>query len=284
VGAENLEIVRRWLAPISANLDEIRAKVAEFCDPDVDYYPVRKFPEAQPCHGREEFSQFLVRFREPWSRFEWAINELIEVGDDRVLACLSMRAEGSESGMSLEGDVYQCFWLRHGRFFREEDHLTSSGALHALGLEGDTLEATGLRAPSNIDLLRSICAGWERGDFSSAEWAHPEIEFVIADGAVAGSWTGLAGLAEGFREIISPMEQYRIVIDDYRELEDGRVLALCHQYGRGKMSGLELEEIQAKAAVVFAIRDRRVTKLTIYGDPELALADLGLSSEASAST
>src|SRR5207253_2520945 len=120
--------------------------VAEFCDPDIDYYPVRKFPEALACHGQEEFSKFLVRFRESWSRFEWAINELIEVGEDRVLACLSMRAEGSESGMNLEGEVYQCFWLRHGRIFRQEDHLTLSGALRAFGIEGETLEAAELQS------------------------------------------------------------------------------------------------------------------------------------------
>jgi hypothetical protein len=47
--------------------------------------------------------------------------------------------------VALEGDLYHCFWLRHGRFIRVEDHLTAKGALHALGLTGDALDAAGLR-------------------------------------------------------------------------------------------------------------------------------------------
>ena len=37
-----------------------------------------------------------------------------------------------------------CVWLRHGRFFRCEDHLTLKGALRALGLSGETLADAGL--------------------------------------------------------------------------------------------------------------------------------------------
>jgi hypothetical protein len=141
---ENVEVVRGWYAPLSASPEEWVAAVSEFWDSDGDFYPVRKFPEALPCHGREEISKFLVHFAEAFSHYDWAIRWLVAVGDDRVLSCLNLRAEGRGSGVNLEGDLYECCWLRHGRFFRVEDHLTLSGALHALGLHGETLEAAGL--------------------------------------------------------------------------------------------------------------------------------------------
>jgi hypothetical protein len=146
MSADNAEIARRWLELASVRPEEIHAVAAELWDPDADYYPVRKFPESRPCHGVEEVVEFLIRFRDAWSRYDFAINDVIEIADDRVLVCANLRAEGRGSGMKLEGDLYQCIWMRHGRFFRVEDHLTLKGALGAFGLEGATLEAAGLRA------------------------------------------------------------------------------------------------------------------------------------------
>ena len=63
----------------------------------------------------------------------------------------------------------------------------------------------------NLDLVRSIYAAWERGDFSSVERAHPEIEYVLAGGGPAdGRWTGLAGMAEGFRSFLNVWEELRV--------------------------------------------------------------------------
>jgi ketosteroid isomerase-like protein len=132
---------------------------------------------------------------------------------------------------------------------------------------------------ANLGLVRSITGAWERGDYSSVQWAHPEIEFVIADGPAPGRWTGLGGLAEGDRTILDAWEELRTEAEGYRELDGERVLVLIHLSGRGKASGLELGQVQPNAAGIFHLRDGKVTKLALYWDRERALADLGLAPE-----
>jgi hypothetical protein len=45
----------------------------------------------------------------------------------------------------------------------------------------------------NVDLVRSIYTPQEHGDYSSAEWADAEIEYVIADGPTPGRWKDWPG-------------------------------------------------------------------------------------------
>ena len=131
----------------------------------------------------------------------------------------------------------------------------------------------------NLELVRSIFAGWERGDFSSATWAHPQIEFVMTGGVSAGGARGLAPMAEAWRDVIRAWEDLRAVPGEYRELDAERVLVLLHTVGRGKTSGVELSQIHHEQGVLFQIREGRVTRLVLYPDVESALADLGLAPE-----
>jgi ketosteroid isomerase-like protein len=132
---------------------------------------------------------------------------------------------------------------------------------------------------ANLELVRSIYAAFERGDYSSAEWAHPEIEYVVVGGPDPGSWTGVAGMADGFRDWLSAWEEYRTEVDEYRELDGERVLVLVQQSGRGKTSGLEIGQLQTKDAALYHVRGGKVTKLVIYWEGERALADLGLAAD-----
>ena len=130
---------------------------------------------------------------------------------------------------------------------------------------------------ANLDLVRSIYADWERGDFASTEWADPEIEYVHVDGPAQGSWTGLAGMASGWREWLSAWKDLRVEVERYVELDEERVLVLARGVARGSTSGLDTDQMRSEAAAVFHIRDGTVTRLTISWDRDRALADFGLS-------
>jgi ketosteroid isomerase-like protein len=131
-------------------------------------------------------------------------------------------------------------------------------------------------ASANLDLVRSLYAARQRGDYSSADWAHPEIEYMFVDGPSPGSWTGLAGMAESFGNFLSAWKDFRAEVDEYRELDGERVLVLIHYSGRGRTSGLELEQMRAKGATLYHFRGGKVTRTVNYFDRESALADLGL--------
>jgi SnoaL-like protein len=139
---DNVEIARRYFEGQARH--EPSEWVAEFWESNGDYYPPPKLPEARPCHGSEEIVRFSTEFRAAWEGLRYVVKDLRAVGDDRVFVHRHLSAAGRTSGVPMEGDVYHCCWLRHGRFIRVEDHLTERGALHAIGLSGETLQAAGL--------------------------------------------------------------------------------------------------------------------------------------------
>jgi ketosteroid isomerase-like protein len=126
---------------------------------------------------------------------------------------------------------------------------------------------------ANLDLVRSIFAGWERGEYGATKWADPEIEFVVADGPSPGRWTGLAGMAESVRADLKPFRDASQTAEGFRELDEQRVLVLNRYTAQGKTSGLT---VRAKGANLFHIVDGRVIRLVHYWDRDQALADLRL--------
>ena len=128
----------------------------------------------------------------------------------------------------------------------------------------------------NLDLVRSIYAYWERGDWGSVAWADPDIEFVITDGPSVFTSTGVRGMAERWRSWLAAWEGFGMQAEEFRELDAERVLVLHRYSGRGKTSGMELDEMHAKAAMVMHLRGDKVTRLVAYNEREHAFADLGL--------
>ena len=87
----------------------------------------------------------------------------------------------------------------------------------------------------------------------------------------------MAGMAEGWREFVSAWEDFRVEADEYRELDDERVLVLAPlQRARQERADWSSGRCEHRGANLFHVRDGKVTKLVVYLDRDRALADLGL--------
>ncbi len=131
----------------------------------------------------------------------------------------------------------------------------------------------------NLELARSILADWERGDYGTVEWADPEIEFVLRGGIDPSTSRGIGAMGEAWGRWLSEFEDFRTTGEEFRELDGDRVLVLTDNSGRGRRSGVQFGETSTPGAVLFEIRDGKVTRLLAYTDRDEALADLGLGSD-----
>jgi ketosteroid isomerase-like protein len=224
------------------------------------------------------------RFLGAWEAFRVEAEECRDLDGERVLVLYQFSARGKKS----ELDVGQIRTSGAELFHVHSDQVTKlvrywdrDRALADLGLAPEA--GSQVTASANLDLVRSIHAPWERGDFSSTAWAHPEIEYVVVDGPSPGTWTGLTDMARGARADLDAWEGFRYEAEEYRELDGERVLVLTDYSGRGKTSGLELGQMRAKGAHLFHVRDGKITRLVRYWDRDRALADLGLAAEGGAS-
>ncbi len=130
---------------------------------------------------------------------------------------------------------------------------------------------------ANLELVRSIYADWERGDFSQGDWAVSEIEFArVGLGPEDGTSIGPDGMASVFRSWLSAWRDWKLVAENYLEVDGERVLVPYSFTGRGKASGMEVGQLRTAGAHLFHIRAGKVARLTVYADPNRALTDLGL--------
>jgi hypothetical protein len=93
-------------------------------------------------------------------------------------------------------------------------------------------------ASANLDLVSSLDAARERGDWRSVEWAHPEIEFVITDGPSPGAWRGVA-------EMLAQVQTSAAAIFHVR---DGKVIKVAVYYDRDRaLADLQLRASAARS-------------------------------------
>jgi ketosteroid isomerase-like protein len=273
VSQENVDLSRHFVAAF--NERDVETMIA-LCDPRIEGRSAVA-PIEGDYHGHEGLLSWHRDLQDVFGREIRIEPEAYFDLGERTLAYFTVHGRGRGSGVEVAMPTAVVARFHDGLMVEFRAYGQREEALRELGVPKDELEPIRpMTDSSNLDLVRSIYADWERGDFSRADWADPEIEFVIVDGPSPGRWTGREGLAQGFRGWMSAWEDWRAQADDCRELDDERVLGLVRFGGRGKTSGLEVAPMRGRGAHMFYVRNGKVTRLVAYWDRDRALADLGL--------
>ena len=126
----------------------------------------------------------------------------------------------------------------------------------------------------NVEVVRRIFRAWEQGDFSSAEWADPGIQFHLRAGPDEAVHHGVEAMGHAWREWLSAWEDFETEACEFIDLGD-EVLVLSEFRGRGKTSGMSIEAMAG--AALFSLRHGKVVRLGSYTDRSEALEAAGLS-------
>ncbi len=123
----------------------------------------------------------------------------------------------------------------------------------------------------SAELVRQLFDDFNRGDFEAAlakidedvEWGDPP---DMPD--TGGTYRGHAAMIDGFRRFMGAWEELRVDLDELIE-EGDRVVALTHQVGRSRGTGIEVDQ---HIAQVYEFSDGKVTRVRQFRTREEALA------------
>jgi ketosteroid isomerase-like protein len=129
-----------------------------------------------------------------------------------------------------------------------------------------------------VAIVRRLLDAFSRSDRESVEpLLHPDVQWRTVVGPLLGVdvVTGRdAMLHFAVEEIPDVAEDLHVDVEELRDLGEGRVLVVARYLGRGKKSGVELDQ---RIASVYEFRDGMVAGVRDYGTRDAALEAAGLS-------
>src|SRR5918999_3565320 len=95
----------------------------------------------------------------------------------------------------------------------------------------------------NVEIVRGMLEAWNRGDYESAqEPLDPEIVAEMRGGTpLDGTYQGLPAFVAVMAKFWGTFEDFRSEVEEFRS-EGDTVFATVHHYGRGKSSGVSVEQ------------------------------------------
>jgi ketosteroid isomerase-like protein len=127
------ENVERYRQALDAFNRRDRAAWAALSDPELENVPPRDWPESDSLRGYEAVWDFFVEAQDAWEESPFENVELIDAGNDKVVADVRREARGKASGASVAWNYWLVVTFRNGKAWRMEWFADRAEALEAVG-------------------------------------------------------------------------------------------------------------------------------------------------------
>jgi ketosteroid isomerase-like protein len=128
---ENVETVRRVFEAV--NRHDIGALDALLSE-EMEFHSVLAASEGGVFRGRQGIRDYFAEFDAAFAEFRTEIEEIIDTGEDRVLALVKFTARGKGSGVTLDQHFGMVFTFQGEKVTRMDSYFNTAEALEAVGL------------------------------------------------------------------------------------------------------------------------------------------------------
>jgi ketosteroid isomerase-like protein len=128
---ENVETLHRGMDAFNRR---DRTAWLALCDTEYETVPSDDWPEIEPIRGPEAVWDFYVQADEPWEKGDYECVDVLDAGNDRVVARMWRRARGKASGASVDYSYWVVVTFRKGKLFRIRWFEDRKAGLEAVGL------------------------------------------------------------------------------------------------------------------------------------------------------
>jgi uncharacterized protein len=129
---ENVKIVRDVAEAFSRG--DLDAWI-EYCTDDIDYRAIEGAPDDHgPIHGKDAVRAYVQDWQDTFDDLTSEPVELIDAGEDNVVAVFRNRGRAKLSGVETELTYAALYTFRDGKVARGREYWTREEALEAAGL------------------------------------------------------------------------------------------------------------------------------------------------------
>jgi ketosteroid isomerase-like protein len=130
---ENIKTIRG--AAAAFNRGDVDAWL-EYVADDIDYRAIEGAPDDPgPMHGRDAVRAYAQDWLDMFDEFRSEAVELIDAGEDRVIAVIKISGRAKLSGVETDLTYAALYTIRDGKVARGREYWTKEQALEAAGLK-----------------------------------------------------------------------------------------------------------------------------------------------------